>query len=90
MKIIKIGAEWCMGCLVMRPRMAQIEAENPKLKTEYYDFDKDKEVVKKYGLEKGKLPVFIFLGRDGSELERLVGELSKKKILELVNKYENS
>lgn len=90
MKILKIGADWCMGCLVMRPRFKQIEAENPGLLTEYYDFDKDKKVVEKYGLEKGKLPVFIFLDQKGQELDRLWGEPSKKKILALVEKYETN
>jgi len=90
MKLLKIGAEWCMGCLVMRPRLAQIEKENPALKTEYYDFDKDKEIVEKYGLQKGKLPVFVFLDKDGRELTRLSGEPSKQKILGLIEKYENN
>jgi thiol-disulfide isomerase/thioredoxin len=46
MKILKFGAIWCNSCLVMRPRMTEIEKENPWLKTEYYDFDQDKEMIK--------------------------------------------
>lgn len=42
MKVLKIGAVWCNGCLVMRPRWQEIEKENPWLKTEYFDFDEDK------------------------------------------------
>ena len=79
-----------MGCLIMRPRFIQIEEENPQLVTEYYDFDKDKNIIKKYNLEKGKLPAFIFLDKKDQELTRLSGEISKKKILELIEKYENS
>ena len=41
MKVIKIGAVWCNGCLVMRPRWQEIETENPWLTTEYFDFDQD-------------------------------------------------
>jgi len=48
MKVIKIGAIWCNGCLVMRPRWQEIEKENPSLKTEYFDFDNDKDTVNKY------------------------------------------
>jgi len=48
MKVIKIGAIWCNGCLVMKPRWLEIENENPWLKTEYLDFDADKEKVSKY------------------------------------------
>ena len=64
MKVIKIGAVWCPGCLVMRPRWAEIEKENPWLKTEYLDFDGDKEEVEKYHVEDGVLPAFIFLDKD--------------------------
>ncbi len=41
MKVLKFGAVWCSGCLVMRPLWQDIEAENPWLKTEYDDFDED-------------------------------------------------
>jgi len=87
MKVIKIGAVWCNGCLVMRPRWAEIEKENPWLKTEYYDFDNDREAINKFKIESGKLPVFIFLDEDGKELLRLFGEIGKDKLLGEINKY---
>jgi len=61
MKVLKFGAVWSPGCLVMRPWWEKIEKENPSLKTEYYDIDKNEEMAKKYKIEEGKLPVFIFL-----------------------------
>ena len=45
MKVLKFGAVWCNGCLVMRPRWQEIEKETPWLTTKYFDFDKDKEMV---------------------------------------------
>ena len=51
MKILKFGAVWCSGCLVMRPRWQEIEKEMPELKTEYYDFDKDKEMVTSHKID---------------------------------------
>ena len=48
MKVIKIGAIWCNGCLVMKPRWGEIEKKNPWLETEFYDFDESPEIVKKY------------------------------------------
>jgi thiol-disulfide isomerase/thioredoxin len=85
MKILKFGAIWCNGCLVMRPRMAEIEKENPWLKTEYFDFDKDKDAVNKYGIDSGVLPVFIFLDKDGKEILRLSGEVEKKDLIGEIN-----
>ena len=42
MKVLKFGAIWCNGCLVMKPRWAQIEEENSWLETEYFDFERQK------------------------------------------------
>lgn len=84
MKVLKIGAVWCNGCLVMRPRWQEIEKETPWLKTEYFDFDKDKAVVKKYNITSGVLPVFIFLDKRGQEIQRLNGEIAKDKLLKVI------
>lgn len=85
MKVLKFGAVWCNGCLVMRPRWQEIEKENPWLKTEYFDFDKDKEMAKKYGIVSGVLPVFIFLDKQGKEILRLSGEIEKAKLLKIID-----
>ncbi len=87
MKVIKIGAEWCNGCVVMRPRWKKIEAENPWLKTEYIDYDKDNEKALTYGLDENKLPTFIFIAEDGTELDRAHGELTEKAITEKIYAY---
>ncbi len=84
MKVIKVGAVWCNGCLVMKPRWQEIEKENQWMKNEYYDFDKDREVVEKYKVD-SNLPTFIFLDKDGNELTRLHGEPSKTKLMEIIN-----
>lgn len=84
MKVLKFGAVWCNGCLVMRPRWEEIEKENPWLVTEYYDFDEDKEMVEKYKVEMGRLPVFVFLDKRGEEILRLSGEVEKEKLVETI------
>ncbi len=84
MKVLKIGAVWCNGCLVMRPRWQEIEKENAWLKTEYFDFDQDKEIVKKYNITSGVLPVFIFLDKHGREIQRLNGEIAKDELLKVI------
>jgi len=84
MKVLKIGAVWCNGCLVMRPRWQEIEKENPWLKTQYFDFDKDKEIVKKYKIDSGVLPVFIFLDKNEKEFLRLNGEVEKEELIKVL------
>ncbi|MDD2354202.1 MAG: thioredoxin family protein [Patescibacteria group bacterium] len=84
MKILKFGAEWCSGCIIMKPRFKEIETENPWLETEYYDFDIAKDVVEKYKIDE-VLPTFVFLDKKGKEFLRLQGEVQKKKIIEIIN-----
>ena len=88
MKVLKFGAVWCSGCLVMRPRWAEIEKEIEWLKTEYFDYDQDKENVSKWKIT-NILPVFIFIDDNGNELTRLSREPSKKTLIELINKYKD-
>ena len=84
MKILKFGAVWCTGCLVMKPRWEQIEREHPWLQTQFYDFDTDGAVVRQWGVDKeqGSLPTCIFLDKEGKEFLRLHGERSKKELIE--------
>ena len=86
MKVIKIGAIWCNGCLVMKPRWGEIEKENPSLETEFYDFDESPEIVKKYSVDEN-LPVAIFLDKDGNELKRFNGEVEKDELLKALETF---
>ena len=89
MKVLKIGAVWCSDCLVMKPRWKKIEDENTWLKTEYYEYDDSKETIKKYGLEDAEIPVFIFLDKDGKEIERLVGQFSERELFDKITEHKN-
>lgn len=84
MKVLKFGAVWCSGCLIMKPRWKEIERENLWLKTEYYEFDDSKEMVEKYKIDK-TLPTFVFLDKNDNEFLRLNGEIEKDKLLEIIN-----
>jgi thiol-disulfide isomerase/thioredoxin len=90
MKILKIGAVWCNGCLVMRPRWGEIEKEMPDLVTEYHDFDQEHDIVKQYHIESGVLPVAIFIGKNNQELARLTGEVDKAEIIKTIKAYQKS
>lgn len=89
MKVLKIGAVWCNGCVVMRPRWQEVEQNHPELETEYYEFDDSEEIIEKYNIEKGRLPTFIFLDSQGEEIDRKSGELSVEEIEDLINKYKD-
>lgn len=73
MRVVKIGAIWCGGCLVMN------KVWNKLLKNYSFDYieldlDMDEDEVKKYN-PGDKLPIFIVLDGD-SEINRYIGEFS--------------
>ena len=85
MQIIKIGAVWCPGCLVMNKIWNNILKDND-LDILELDYDMDNEEVSKYNVGQ-VLPVIIFLDKDGLELDRLVGEQKEVKLRETIEKY---
>lgn len=85
MKIIKIGAVWCPGCLVMKKIWDNV-VKNNEIDAIELDYDMDNDEVSKYNVGK-ILPVFIFLDNNGNELERFVGEQKESKFLEVIDKY---
>ena len=48
MKIIKIGAVWCPGCLVMNKIWNNIKTNYPEVEIEELDYDMDSLEVLKY------------------------------------------
>jgi thioredoxin-related protein len=72
----------------MKPIWDEIEKENSWLKSEYYDIDEKQDLFEKYHVE--DYPCFIFLDKTNNEIERIYGEVPKrrilKKIIELKNK----
>lgn len=87
MRIIKIGAIWCPGCLVMRKIWNNIIKDYPELEIVELDYDMDNEEVMKYNPGK-VLPVVIFVSSRGEELGRLIGEQKEEIIREKIGKYE--
>ncbi len=89
MKVLKFGAVWCPGCLVMKPRWKEIETENPWLETRYFEYDESEDEVNKWQVGKS-LPVFIFLHKDDKEITRLSGEISKEELLAIIQKHRDA
>ena len=83
MKVIKIGADWCPECLIMKPRWAEIERELAWLETEFVDLDKNPEVKKERKID--HVPTFIFLDNQGNEFERMQGIIEKNDLIDFLN-----
>lgn len=79
MKVVKINAIWCSGCLIMNKVWNNI-LKKYDIETIELDIDMDDEEVEKYN--PGKiLPVFIVFN-DDKEVLRITGELKEEEMLE--------
>ena len=85
MKIIKIGAMWCPGCLVMKKIWNNINNKYD-LDIEELDYDLDSAKVVEYNVG-NILPVIIFVSSKGDEVDRLVGEQKEEDIVKLIENY---
>lgn len=79
MKLVKIGALWCTGCLMVNKRLKDIKEEYSNI--EFIDLDYDFDEIK---YEVGKVLPVLILEKDGQEVSRLVGEVSKDQIREMI------
>ena len=78
MRVVKINAIWCSGCLVMNKIWKNI-TNKYEIETLNLDYDMDEEEVNKYNVG-DILPVFIFFDGD-KEITRVIGEVSEKEML---------
>lgn len=85
MKIVKIGALWCPGCLVMKRVWKNIQ-EDYELDILDLDLDMNTNEVSPYN-PGNILPVTIFLDDNGNELSRLIGEQKESTLREYIEKY---
>lgn len=91
MRVVKINAIWCSGCLIMNKVWNNILSKYD-IETVELDYDIDEEEVMKY--EPGNiLPVFIFFEGD-KEFLRITGEIKESeminKILEVGDLHEKN
>ena len=78
MRVVKINAIWCSGCLVMNKIWKNI-TNKYEIETLNLDYDMDEDEVSKYNVG-DILPVFIFFDGD-KEITRVIGEVSEKEML---------
>lgn len=80
--LIHFGTEWCVPCKKMKPVIQKIQKELKDVKVLFIDADINKELVVRHKID--GIPVFIVF-RNGEEVFRHIGIISKEKILEQLN-----
>ena len=78
MKVVRINAMWCPGCLISKSIWKELENEYPKNEYIDYDYDLDEDEIEKYNVG-DILPVVIIFDKD-KEVKRIVREKTKKEL----------
>jgi thioredoxin len=84
MKIIIINAMWCPGCLISKSIWNEIKLMYPNIEYINYDYDLDEENIIKYNI--GDIVPVVIFEKDNIEIKRVIGEKSKKEILDIMEK----
>lgn len=82
MKLVRISSMWCTSCIVTYPIWKEIQETYPNLEYEELDYDLD-DVQEQVG---DILPVVILKDQE-QEITRIVGEKTKKEMLEILEKF---
>lgn len=80
MKIIKINAMWCPGCLISKSIWSEIKASYPNHEYISLDYDLDEDEVEPYNV--GDILPVVIVENNGVEIKRIIGEKTKKEILD--------
>lgn len=84
MKIIIINAMWCPGCLISKSIWNEIKLMYPNIEYINYDYDLDEDIILKYNI--GDIVPVVIFEKDNIEIKRIIGEKSKKEILDIMEK----
>lgn len=84
MKIIIINAMWCPGYLISKSIWNEIKLMYPNIEYINYDYDLDEENIIKYNI--GDIVPVVIFEKDNIEIKRVIGEKSKKEILDIMEK----
>lgn len=79
--LIDFYADWCNPCKILSPIVEEVAKENPNIKVVKIDVDVNEELSYEYRTY--SIPTLVVI-RNGKEVNRSVGVISKEEILELI------
>lgn len=83
-KIYKVGAEWCGPCRMLKQELKDFTL----IPIIEIDADEDEAFCEKYNIK--NIPVLLFCDNDDNVVDRHVGFIPKKKVIEKITKINES
>ncbi|MCX8103744.1 MAG: thioredoxin [Candidatus Bipolaricaulota bacterium] len=83
--LVDFYADWCGPCRAIAPIVEEIAHElSNRLKVVKLDVDQNQEIAMQYGVQ--SIPTLL-LFKNGKEIERLIGYMSKSKLLSKIEPH---
>jgi thioredoxin 1 len=81
--VVDFWAEWCGPCKMIAPLLDEIARDLPdKVKIVKVNVDEEQQLAQQYGIS--NIPTLLFF-KEGKEVERVIGSLAKKVLVEKIN-----
>ena len=75
--LVDFNAEWCGPCKMLRPALEKLAEENKNIKVVSVNVDNNPDLARKFNVF--SIPCLVVL-KDGKELERTVGLISRTEL----------
>ena len=79
--LVDFWASWCGPCKMLSPVIEEIADERSDIKVGKVNIDEHPELAQKYGVM--SIPTVLVI-KDGEEVNKLVGAVPKKALLDLI------
>lgn len=80
--LIDFYADWCNPCKILSPIVEEVAEENDNIKVVKVNVDNSENLAMEYGVY--SIPTLVVI-KDGKEINRSIGVISKEEVLKLVN-----
>ena len=82
--LVDFWASWCGPCKMLSPVIEEIADERSDIKVGKVNIDEHPELAQKYGVM--SIPTVLVI-KDGEEVNKSVGAVPKKALLDLIGQY---
>ncbi|HIG47527.1 MAG TPA: thioredoxin [candidate division Zixibacteria bacterium] len=83
--LVDFWAEWCGPCKAIAPTLEEIAGDyDGRLKVVKVDVDENRQSATQYGIR--SIPSLL-LFKDGAEVDRIIGALPKKQLMEKIDSH---
>ena len=82
LKVMKFYADWCGPCKTLTPIFDEVSSEVENVDFQSINVDEDSETAARYGIK--AIPTIVF-EKDDKVVQKKMGILSKKQIVEFIN-----